>query len=616
MEYNVVKHGNKEAYIIKNQTTFKVVKELLGTDYLNTVVTEFMQGKCVHNPNLTKGVLVSNRRSLKAKLAKERMMSDVVMNRFLEQEIPPEQYDFLQQYIGKLILNNKGAENIFLNLGRGVNEEYFRQKGIKLARLNQNAKWRLAFVKDIVHGYCSMGHEIRYAFTALNEFGDSLIFGSTCVHDFFEIDEQLSERLGEYVNQIRTHTEDYYNDYHSYYEIHRKQDQFMALLMQFVNRLTNEQTFNSDELNYVSTFVGYGLPIPKPLAEKVGDKIFDYLSKEFNMLVAFEPYDIVTKLVYLCGCFAHGCHGTTGNELKTDFPVNYLGERIMPKEVEHLTSKFNQLNTGTTKDDFIQVMTANLDINKFICILNNMVTMKKLTGILAKDELLTLEPNDTNTGYKLSYKEIILSKQSHIASETHAKESAKRMNLLFNLPPVESREDALKIIMNQQLQLKLDKSVLATKDFAYLNMFEYEEGVSVFAVKLFGGAQKLKDFMYENEGRVVAEDLVLPMLNNDFVKAEKPQGMQWFNLIIQENGIAGELSSNKKRTGVARTNSDFPTEHYEDLLEKAIKHRDVVEKKRYGFAVNILKTVLTYKKVSPKQKDYIEKLEGVLEDIK
>lgn len=52
MEYNVVKHGNKEAYIIKNKTTFKIVKELLGTDYLNTVTTEFIKNKCVHNPEL------------------------------------------------------------------------------------------------------------------------------------------------------------------------------------------------------------------------------------------------------------------------------------------------------------------------------------------------------------------------------------------------------------------------------------------------------------------------------------------------------------------------------------------------------------------------------------
>ncbi|MGF2715374.1 hypothetical protein ACQUY5_24485 [Bacillus cereus] len=615
MEYNVVKHGNKEAYIIKNKTTFKVVKELLGTDYLNTVTTGFIKDKCVHNPNLSKGVLVSNRRSLKAKLAKERMMSDVVMNRFLEQEIPEEQYSFLQQYVGNLILNNKGAENIFLNLGRGVNEEYFRKKGIKLAKLNQNAKWRLAFVKDIVFGHCSLGHEIRYAFTAINDSGDSLIFGSTCVHDFFEIDEQLSERLVEYVNQIRTHTEDYYNDYHSYYEIHRKQDQFMALLMKFVNSSTNEQTFNKTELNFMSKFIGYGLPIPKPLAEQVGDKIMDFFAREYSMLVAFEPYDIVTKLIYLCGCFAYGCHGTTVSELNTEFPVNYLGDRIMPKEVEHFKEKFNSLKTGTTNNDFIQVMTQNLNINQFVMLLNNVSMVKKLTGVLAQDDILTLEPNPTETGYKLTYKEITLSKQSHISSKTHATESAKRMNLLFGLPTVETREDALKIFMNQQIQLKLDKSVLATKDFAYLSMFEYEEGVSVFSTKLNPSAEKLKNFMHDNEGKVVAEDLVLQILNNDFVNKDKPKGLEWFSLVIQENNVAEAMRSNKQRTGVVRNRSDFPIEKYEELLEKAIKHRDIVDKKRKGFAVDILKSVVTYKKISPKQQKFVDDLENVLQDV-
>lgn len=95
--------------------------------------------------------------------------------------------------------------------------------------------------------------------------------------------------------------------------------------------------------------------------------------------------------------------------------------------------------------------------------------------------------------------------------------------------------------------------------------------------------------MHENEGKVVAEDIVLQILNNDFVNKDKPKGLEWYNLIIQENNVAEAMQSNKPRTGVVRNRSNFPTEEYEELLEKAIRHRDVVDKKRKGFAVDILK---------------------------
>ncbi|PHE64328.1 hypothetical protein COF68_05660 [Bacillus toyonensis] len=614
MEYNIVTVGGKEAYIIKNKTSFKVVKELLETDYLGTVIKEFIEQKCVHNPNLTKGVLVSNRRSLKAKLAKERLMSDVVMNRFLEQEIPKERYDYLQQYIGSIILSTEGAENIELNLGRGVNEEYFRKKGIKLAKLNLNAKWRLVFVKDIIFGHCSLGHEIRYAFTAMNDMGDSLIFGSTCVNDFFEIDEQLTERLGEYVNKIRSYTEEYYNDYHAYYEIHAKQDQFMALLVQFINKLTNDKTFNNQEISYLSTFVGWGMPVPGPLAMKLGNKIMNFLNKEFKLLVAFEPFDVVVKLIYLCGCFAYGSHGTTINELRSPFPVNFLGDRIMPKGVEDLIGRFEGLSTGHTKDDFVSVMSSNLDINKFVNILNNMYLLKDLTRVLAEDDDLVLELNHAETGYKLTYKEITLTKTHTAVKESEELEHAKRLNLLFNFPMVTTREEALKVFMTQKLQLKKTKSVLNTVDLGYISMFEYDENASPFGSSLSKGAKKLSDFIVSNDGKVKASDIVMRILHNDFVNKDKLVGQEWFTKIVQDNNIGNALRE-KKEESQSQPKKEFPTEEYEELLEKAIRNRDIVEKQRLGFAVDILKTTLTYKRISPKQQKFVEKLGVALKDV-
>lgn len=455
--YNVLEEKGKKVLILKRRTAFKIVQDLLETDYLGSIINEAIEEDGKHDPSLVKGALVSDRKSLKKKLAREGIMVDLVMNRFLENEIPLEQYLFLQQYVGSVVLKLEGADNLGLKIKRGVNEEYFRRKGIKLANLNNNANWRLESITDIVSGKCTLGHDIRYAFTAVNNLGEKLVFGSTCVNDFFDIDEQLGVKLQDCVSRIKDITDEYYNDYHAYYEVHKNLDTFMNMLTMFIHKLTNGNLYNKQELGYLSKFVGYGLPVPRDLARQIGIKTQVFLNHEFNHIFFPKNLSSVRNMIYMLYCFSMGSHGCTKQDLRGFFPTNYLGDRIMPKEADQLNSLLSTDYALTGSNEFVNSMALNLTKEQFGVILSNLYQLKQLTKRLESDSQFDLKQE--NRGMLT-----IVHKGSGVRISNHN----VAMELLFNIPPLDSIKSGFNYLMSNKLSLKYDLSKIDTVDLAFI----------------------------------------------------------------------------------------------------------------------------------------------------
>jgi hypothetical protein len=659
--YNIIKENGKKAYIIQHQTTpFKVVEDLLQTDYLGNILNDVLEEEGEYDPTLTKGTVISNRKALKKRLAREGIMVDLVLNRFLEEEIPLEQYLFLQQYVGSFILNNEGAEKLELKIKRGVYEEYFRKKGIKLANINRGAKWYLESVRDIVWGKCTLGHDIRYAFTAVSNMGDRVVFGSTCVHDFFDIDAQLHERLNDYVEQIKDITDEYYNDYHAYYEVHAKLDGFFRILVLFIDRLTH--LYTKQEVGYVNTFANYNLPIPRPLARQLGVRIHVFLTHNFNYMFFPDMYRSVKDLIYMLHCFAQGSHGYTLEDLNGYFPTNFLGDRIMPKEVKQLTSLMKSRYTAMGSKEFVNQMALQLTDDMFMNVLNNLYQLKQLTEKLQHSEVFGLfEENPQSLVVVHKPTGIILSKDLGV------------VETLFGIPSVDELTDALGVLVNHKLNLKIDLDALNTAKVGFLGRVGRLGKRVLLKKDLTELNRDAVEFLNNYPRRIQAEDVVLAILWTNYLDESNPSSLEWFKQVLTHNGLgqayeqflkqkseridldkllekveenidavekkgltfardvlisavrSGSASEKQMKyikqlndfisKGIVPNSSNELTNEYKALLDKANRHKDLLKKNKLDFNVKVLETVSKTGRVTPKQRTFIDKLKSFLDTI-
>lgn len=593
VEYNIVEENGRKVYVIKYKTAFRVVDNLLETDYLRSVIDQVLKEDGVHNPNLTRGFLVSDRRGLKKKLAREGIMVDLVLNRFLEEEIPHEQYLFLQQYVGSLVLNEKGADSMNLKIKRGVNEEYFRKKGVKLAEMNEGSIWKLHSVTDIIYGYCSLGHEIRYAFTAVNNFGEKLVFGNTCIHDFFDIDAQLAERLQDHVMKIKAITDEYYNDYHAYYEVHKRLDEFMLILMMYINKI-NTVLFSKSEISYVTKFIEYGLPVPRPLARSVGIKIHTFLNRAYGGIFYTEKYSVIRNFIYMLHCFAQGSHGYVKEEINSSFPINFLGDRIMPKEIEQIKPLLDETPFASfTVSNFVDKMAFNLKTDQLVTLLSNLYQLNQLTTKFRNDNDLYLREINRAT-IKLYHKGtgLVLSDDNQIMSD------------MFNLPNVNDIES---YFLNNSLSLKYDKSKLLGVETGYIGHVKGLKREALSSLNMEEKPKQLAEFIKRNPSRVKAEDIIQIILHANYVKSSDEDSMKWFYQVLKGNGIIDEFKSFIRGTE--------QSSNYKELFEKAKKNKQALDENGLSFAFKILDTVANRGTCTPKQKAHIDKIESFLNGI-
>lgn len=594
VKYNVITEDDKRVFILENNTSFRIVEDLLQSDYLRTVVQTLLEKEGKHDSSLTSGTLVSNRRSLKSKLVREGITMDLVLNRFLEEEIPREQYLYLQQYVGTYVMEYQGAENLDLRIARAVNEEYFRQKGIKLANFNKNTRWRLEFVQDILFGYCTLGHEIRYAYTAVDSNGNRLVFGSTCIHDFFEIDEQLREKLLEYTNNIKAVTDEYYNDYHAYYEAHRNLDSFMRIYVNFIQKLTDNSYFDKADVGYINGFVDYGIPIPRQLSMKVGLKAHKFTSEMFKGIKGILNSSAITSLLNLLLAVSWGSHGFTARELDRKFPTNFLGDRLMPKEVETIIANLKdsidwyKRSSNASDDEFVNKMSLALTEETFTNILVNLVSYKQL------------------------YKKLEESDKIGVASYSTLK-WGKGTSLIV---PAELYQDVLGVsdgkwsevvaqFVNNKLEFKVDDSVFDTEKGAFLNILDSD---AFYNRRLSSGdsyTERLNKFLMNNHDRINQYKLVKTIASSDYMSEHNHKAVKWVETILDANGLLEEFRGIKETTSKDEL-------YYRDLLSKAEEREKEIKDKGYAFHFKVLSTVSDKGNPTDKQLKYIKSLEDAM----
>ncbi len=100
----------------------------------------------------------------------------------------PEQVEFLMNYYEQYTVY------LFYKIRKNLRLEVSKNKIKILSDLKGDGEWEFAGMRDTKgfgDVYCELGHPLRYAYKARNKTnGNTIIFGSTCVGDFFELDQK------------------------------------------------------------------------------------------------------------------------------------------------------------------------------------------------------------------------------------------------------------------------------------------------------------------------------------------------------------------------------------------------------------------------------------------
>lgn len=202
-------------------------------------------------------------KKFKRKYIEERLKGNLNLFTFFTQQ----QSNFLMEYYEKytIYLFNKLTGSLRLGVSK--------HKIAVLNKLKGEGDWMFAGMRD--HGNervsCELGHSLRYAFKAINRSsGNSLIFGSTCVGDFFDLDVEAIKALTKLQDTMQKELKlmvtimetKRYQEYYTYE---------CGNLGRFISVFGADAIVELPDSNIKATvlsFLRLGLPIPITLAEQ------------------------------------------------------------------------------------------------------------------------------------------------------------------------------------------------------------------------------------------------------------------------------------------------------------------------------------------------------------
>ena len=218
--------------------------------------------------------------------------------------------------------------------------------------------------------------------------------------------------------------------------------------------------------------------------------------------------------------------------------------------------------------------------------------LKQLSYMIEHDRELKVERERTGES-KLLYRDL------HV----DLIQDAVNANELLGFPNEEDIGGNMNAFIGSKISLKLDKEKLFTKHFAFIGEIEgLKNGINF---ELTDKASNLVNFMRENPNRFKAEYIITRVIYSDYVRDENPKSIEWFNKIIQENGVSSdfELYSSKKNR-----NPQEKYDHYKRAFEVAKSNADWINQNNFTFAADLLAQYINTGKITPKQDVYVEKL--------
>lgn len=372
---------------------------LLDTPIKSIIDKISEEGTVIESTEMKTPRITSNDLHVIAKLFKWGINLQGVILSHLSKKYNAEQMVFLSRYIFGELVKSKNYSNV--NLRLKTNTAYYRQKAGILAGLqNGTGEWDLVAVDYYPNWtYCTLGHKIKYKFIVREKTtGEELAFGSTCIDDFFEVDNELARHLGIYkkylIGQLVAYGWNSLNSNSANITIDKIVLDFGVFL-----KATNTRSFKK-----IRSFIENGLLIPESLQVSYLDSLkrgFDSEVKRVSSALEYLSFDKGGMYsLLLVGLF--GNYLTLGESSKDENLSNFYSTR-------NLTNKFS--NYDFTIGEFVsEVNKYRLNRLQQVILTYKYETLRNMFGLISLYEGILFD----KTGYKiyslnrLSYKGISL----------------------------------------------------------------------------------------------------------------------------------------------------------------------------------------------------------------
>lgn len=178
-----------------------------------------------------------------------------------------EQIQFLMNYYEQY------TKYLFYKLRKNLRLEVSKNKIKVLSDLKGEGEWEFAGMRDTKgfgQVYCELGHPLRYEYKARNKTnGNTIIFGSTCVGDFFELDQKgvnALKKLKDTMNkELQTLIAVVKLNYKTEYLLHECKDYGKLIIL--LDRSGVEYIPQSYIKDTIIKFNSLNLPVPTTLLE-------------------------------------------------------------------------------------------------------------------------------------------------------------------------------------------------------------------------------------------------------------------------------------------------------------------------------------------------------------
>lgn len=274
--------------------------------------------------------------------------------RFIGERLSSDQMSLLSNYVVRDTISKEGSK-LKLRLKRNTN--YYRQKAGVLAGLQDGGDWEFWGLNYVLDGSkCTLGHNINWEFIAHEkDLDEYIVFGATCVQDFFNVDGQVNAQLNLFRTRVLNEMLEYSFNMGVAQAYHFKIVKWQAFLIEWgisVGVIPNEPNVQR-VLQTVKLFADANMLLPTGLQENVSrllgsERIMGGLIGQFTK--------VNSKWAFLCGL------GIFGNAY-LDLTNKHQVETTFTKSV-HVAGTTGMFGTLVQHDEFQRAFHISQGLNR------------------------------------------------------------------------------------------------------------------------------------------------------------------------------------------------------------------------------------------------------------
>lgn len=287
---------------------------------------------------------------------------------YLSRSLGGERMAYLTSCILRFVVSDK-VSNIKFDLRRDT--AYFASKFSTLGGIRGGGNWELVNVTyDYDGAYCTLGHDIKWGYHVReSETGEEIVFGSTCIKDFFNVDSQIESKLSSIktliLNELLDYSLSFVNAYSYNYWVVDLQALVTSSLIES-GAIDNSSVYAQLCNSYLQGFHSYGMLLPNRFQHELTKHAIDIKVHEYLLGYYREFGYLWSMLVYLV---------MVGNNAVypfSDFMLSTLGKS------SSVPSSINLLTVIDSRSKLLKGITNSLVYDTGFIRVDGLVDIRKL----------------------------------------------------------------------------------------------------------------------------------------------------------------------------------------------------------------------------------------------